>query len=471
MGSSGEPRRRSVKDHRMVQRRKELGSLEKISVFGLGRVGLVMAVCLAKHGYKVVGVDPDARLIDRLKKGETPFYEPKLKTYLASTIKKKEFTATQDFSMNSQSDISYIAVGTPSRPGGAIDLSYVEQAAKMIGQSLREANRSQLVVIKSTVTPGTARNIVKPAVQTESQKTPDVDFSVCSNPEFLREGNAIHDTEFPDRIIIGSDAESAIHRLERFYKKFHAANFPPVIRTSFENAELIKYANNAFLATKVSFINCMAGIAERIPHADVKAVAAGIGLDERIGSKFLNAGLGWGGSCFPKDLAALLSLSKKLGYDADLVEATIATNRKQAQKAVDFAKQCLGSLAAKEIAILGLAFKPYTDDMRDAVSIPVINSLLKEGAKVTVWDPEAIEGARRVFGDTVGYATGASECLEQADCCILVTEWDEFKNLRPEIFREKMRQPIVIDGRRVYDPNEFRKAGISVHAIGLGPEG
>ncbi len=454
----------------MVQRRKELASLEKISVFGLGRVGLVMAVCLAKHGYKVVGVDPDARLIDRLKKGEAPFYEPKLKKYLASAIKKKEFTATQDSSMNSESDISYITVGTPSRPGGGIDLSYVEQAAKMIGQSIREANRSQLVVIKSTVTPGTARNIVKPAVQSESQKTPGVNFSVCSNPEFLREGTAVHDTEFPDRIIIGSDDNAAVHRLVRFYKKFHAAKFPPVIHTSFENAELTKYANNAFLATKVSFINCMASIAERIPHADVRFIAAGIGLDKRISFKFLNAGLGWGGSCFPKDLGALLSFSRELGHDTELIAAAVETNKKQARKAVQFAKDALGSLEGKRISVLGLAFKPETDDMREASAVPIINSFLGEQARVVVWDPEAMANARRIFGDRVTYATSASECLKGADCCVLVTEWAEFKKLSPQTFLQKMRQPFVIDGRRLYDVAKFKQAGIRFMAIGLGPE-
>ncbi len=444
--------------------------MEKVSVFGLGRVGLVTAVCLAKHGYKVVGIDPDSRLVDKLKNGEAPFYEPKLQDYLNNAIKKKAFTATQDPSVNSESDIAYIAVGTPSQPGGGIDVSYVEQAAKMIGQSLREAGQPQLVVIKSTVTPGTARKVVKPAVRSESQKTSSVNFSVCSNPEFLREGNAIHDTEFPDRIVIGSDDDAAIQKLERFYKKFHAAKFPPVIRTGFENAELTKYANNAFLATKVSFINCIANIAELVPRADVKSIAAGIGLDKRIGPQFLNAGLGWGGSCFPKDLDALLSFSKGLGYGAELISGTVETNKKQAQKAVQFAKHALGSLEGKHISVLGLAFKPETDDMREAISVRVINSFLAERATVVVWDPEAMANARRIFGDRVAYATGASECLKGADCCVLATEWAEFKKLSPQTFIQKMRRPFVIDGRRLYDVAKFKQAGIRFMAIGLGPE-
>jgi nucleotide sugar dehydrogenase len=428
-----------------------------------------LAVALAKHGYEVVGVDPEKRVIEMLGRGEAPFYEPNLKEYLAAVLQEKTFTATQDASVNSQSDIAYIAVGTPTRPDRTIDLSYVEQAAKMIGRSLRAADQHQLVAIKSTVTPGTARKIVKTIIEHESKKKPGVNFSVCSNPEFLREGNAIHDTEFPDRIIIGSDDPEAIDKLVRVYENFHGDKLPSIVRTSFENAELTKYANNAFLATKVSLINCIASIAERVPYADVKSIAAGIGLDERIGPQFLNAGLGWGGSCFPKDLEALLSFSKRLGYGAELISATVETNKKQALKAVRFAKQALGSLASKRISVLGLAFKPDTDDMREAVSIPVIKSLLRQHAIVTVWDPEAMENAQRIFGDRIRYATSATECLEQADCCIVATEWPEFGKLRPSTFRQEMRRPTVVDGRRLYDADEFRRAGIHLLAIGLGP--
>jgi UDPglucose 6-dehydrogenase len=454
----------------MVQsEQRRIMGLERITVFGLGRVGLIMAVCLAKRGYEVLGFDVDSNLVERLQDGETPFYEPNLSEYLAAALQKNRFTATTDPSINSRSDLAYISVGTPSLADGTIDLSYVEEAAKTIGRTLRDSRQHQLVVVKSTVTPGTARNLIKPAVERESKRSAGTDFAVCSNPEFLREGNAIHDTEFPDRIVIGSDDPAAIEKLENIYRQFHGAQFPPIIRTTFENAELTKYTNNAFLATKVSFINCIAGIAERIPHADIKAVAEGIGLDERIGSKFLNAGLGWGGSCFPKDLSALVSLSKKIGYDAELIAATVSTNRKQPRKAVELAKKALGSLAEKQIAVLGLSFKPETDDMRDAVSIPIINGLLTEGARVTVWDPEAMVEARRIFGDRIRYATGALECLEQADCCILATEWAQFKKLRPKTFLEEMRHPVVIDGRRLYDPSEFKNAGIGFHAIGLGP--
>jgi UDPglucose 6-dehydrogenase len=429
-----------------------------------------MAVSLAKHGYEVTGIDVDSELVRKLTRGEAPFYEPNLTEYLNLALRSKRFSATQDHSISSQSDLVYIVVGTPSRTDGSIDLSHIEEVATLIGRSLRAARRYQLVIVKSTVLPGTARNVVRPILERESGKVAGKDFSVCSNPEFLREGNAIDDAEYPDRIIIGSDDDLAIEKLENVYRIFHGDRFPPIIKTSFENAELIKYANNAFLATKVSFINSIANIAERIPHADVKSVAKGIGMDERIGSKFLNAGLGWGGSCFPKDLAALLNFGRNLQSDTGLIDQVVATNKKQAETAVKFAEQALGSLRGKQIAVLGLAFKPETDDLRNAVSIAVVNNLLTTGAIVTVWDPRAIEPAQQIFGDSVRYATNALDCLEQADCCILVTEWPEFKNLKPASFSEKMRQPVLVDGRRIYDPVEFRKAGIRLYAIGLGPE-
>lgn len=430
-----------------------------------------MAVCFAKHGYKVVGIDTDQHLLAKLREGQPPFHEPNLQGYLADGLKNKNFTVTDDPSMNSMSDIAFITVGTPSQANGQIDLSYVVSASKMIGHSLRSARHYQLVVVKSTVAPGTARNVVKPVIDRESNKAYNLDYSVCSNPEFLREGRAIYDSENPDRIIIGSDDHAAIERLEKFYQTLYSNTMPTVIRTTFENAELTKYANNAFLATKVSFINCIASIAERIPHTDVNSIASAIGLDARIGPHFLNAGLGWGGSCLPKDLHSLLNLSENLGYRAELIAATDETNRQQAEKAVEFAKQALGALADKRVAILGLAFKPETDDMREAVSVRVINRMLGEGASVSVSDPLAMENAKRIFGDRITYAANVDECIEGADCCILVTEWPEFKKLNGEAFVRKMRTPTVVDGRRLYDPKEFKKAGVKLFAVGVGPEG
>jgi UDPglucose 6-dehydrogenase len=371
--------------------------------------------------------------------------------------------------MNTRSDLTYITVGTPSSEDGSIDLTYVESAAAAIGQSIREATHYQLVVLKSTVIPGTARTLVKPILERESGKTAGKGFGLCSNPEFLREGSAVHDAEFPDRIVIGGEDTDAITRLENFYKDFHGEPTPPVIRTTHENAELVKYANNAFLATKVSLINTIANIAERTPNADVKDIAHGIGLDERIGSRFLNAGLGWGGSCFPKDLKALIRYTKTQDYEPELIEAAVATNEKQKQRAVQLAKQVLGSLKGRRIAILGLAFKPETDDMREAVSVPLIRGLLAEGANIFACDPAAIENAQAIFQDRIAYTRNPRECLDQAECCIIVTEWEEFRAIPPSAFLERMRCPVVIDGRRIYSPGEFSSAGITFLGIGLGP--
>jgi UDPglucose 6-dehydrogenase len=416
----------------------------------------------------VIGIDPDLDRLEKIQRAEPPFFEPKLKEYLSGTVADGALSVTDDASVNARSDLAYMTVGTPSSKDGSIDLTYVKNAAAAIGRSVREATHSQLVVVRSTVIPGTTRTVVKPILERESGKTAGKEFGLCTSPEFLREGNAIHDAELPDRIVIGSEDTDAIIRLENFYRTFHGEPMPPVIRTTHENAELIKYANNAFLAMKVSFINAIANIAERTPNADVKAIAHGIGLDERIGSKFLNAGLGWGGSCFPKDLKALIRYSKTLDYDPELIEAVVATNEKQKQRAVQLAKHALISLRGKRIALLGLAFKPETDDMREAVSIPLVRALLKEGADVFAYDPAAMQNARAIFQDTITYARDPCECIEKADCCIIATEWDEFKRIPLSTFIERMRRPIVIDGRRIYDACRFSDAGILFSAIGLG---
>lgn len=450
-------------------RRMRQFSRRGISFFGLGRVGLVTAVCFAKKGYKVYGIDPDRSKLDKIARAEPPFFEPKLTEYLEEVIGNGKFLVTDDPSVNANSDIAYIAVGTPSNDVGGIDLAYVKNAASAIGRSLRDCEHFQIVVIRSTATPGTARKIVKPIIQNQSGKSAGRDFGLCSNPEFLREGSALYDTEFPDRIIIGSDHQQAMNGLDGFYKEIYGDHMPPVVLTTHENAELIKYANNAFLAMKVSFINTIACIAEGVPGADVLSIAAGIGLDGRIGPRFLNAGIGWGGSCFPKDLKALLSFSKSLGYDAHLIEAVVRTNEQQKERAVGLLRRALGSLKEKKIAVLGLAFKPGTDDMREAVSIPIINTCLSEGAKIATYDPAAMQNARNILSHNITYATEPLECLNQADCCIIVTEWDEFKRIPPSAFVERMRRPLLIDGRRIYDATKFTRAGVEFLAVGLGP--
>lgn len=443
-------------------------SLHRISVFGLGRVGLVTAACFAKKGYAVIGIDPDKQRLEQVRAARTPFFEPGLADYLKEVVNSGILTVSQDPSLSARSDLTYMTTGTPCNRDGSIDLRYIKNAATAIGRSLRNIEHHQTIVIKSTVTPGTARNVVRKILERESGKTSGEHFSLCSNPEFLREGSAIHDTESPDRIVIGSDHPEAAEKLENFYKEFHGRNMPPVIRTTHENAELIKYANNAFLAARVSLINCIASIAERIPGADIQTIAAGVGMDQRIGPLFLKAGLGWGGSCLPKDLRALIAHSKTLGYAPELIEAVVRTNRQQSRKALQFAKQALRSLKGKRIAVLGLAFKAETDDMRQAVSIPIIRSLLREGAAVIAYDPAAMGNARAIFGNTIRYASDPVECIDQCDCCILLTEWKEFNTISPEKFIERMRRPVVIDGRRIYDARDFSRRPILFHAIGLG---
>jgi UDPglucose 6-dehydrogenase len=431
-------------------------------------LGLVTAVCYAKKGYQVIGIDPDKTKLKKIRQKKSPFFEPKLDEYLGETVDSGKFSVSDDPSLSRSSDFVYIAVGTPCDKRGRINLRYVRRVALDIGRSMKVNHQNQLVIVKSTVTPGTARNLVKGTLERASGKKAESDFGVCSNPEFLREGSAIEDTERPDRIIIGSDDPLAIDRLEAFYREFHGEHTPQIIRTTHENAELIKYANNSFLATKISFINTIANISERTPYADVRAVARGIGLDSRIAPTFLAAGLGYGGSCFGKDLDALITESQRRGYEPKLLVATREVNELQPMAAVKFAREKLGSTRGKKVAVLGLAFKPNTDDMRSAVSVPIIKHLLKMGAKISASDPVAIGNAKELFGQKIEYSLDARECLKAADLAILVTEWQEFKTLAGHDFVSLMKKPILFDGRRLYDHEEMIKSGVLYHGIGLG---
>jgi UDPglucose 6-dehydrogenase len=441
----------------------------KISIVGMGRVGLCTAVAFASRGYAVVASETSMEKVSLINRGVPPFHEPSLGEMLVEVLQSGHFKCTSNTrAAVLNTDMTFITVGTPSKPDGCIDLHYIEDSTKEIGNALSNKDY-HLVVVKSTVTPGTTENVIKPILEKSSGKKSGVNFGLCVNPEFLREGSALYDTFNPDRIIIGEYDKKSGDMLEALYRKFYAEKMPPIIRTTLVNAELIKYANNAFLATKVSFINTIANICERIPGADVTTVAKGIGLDKRIGHLFLNAGLGYGGSCLPKDLRALIEHSRSLGYEPKLLEVVETVNKNQPQRALELCKKLLGELRNKRIAVLGLAFKPNTDDMREAPSITIIRRLLKEGAKVVTYDPAAIPNAKAIFKDEIEYASSALECLKGADCCILVTEWEEFKKLRPDDFIQNMRTPILLDGRRIYDPEEFSRK-IKFAAIGLGPD-
>jgi UDPglucose 6-dehydrogenase len=441
----------------------------KISVIGTGYVGLCTAVGFASKGYRVIACDVDEEKITKINQGIPTFYEPGLAEKLSESIQNGclKGVVGQTDRVISETDLTFVAVGTPSKPDGSIDLKYIESAASNIGKALKQKNSYHVTIIKSTVVPGTTQNTVKPLLEKESGKVTGVDFGLCMNPEFLRQGSAFQDTVNAERVVIGSFDRRSGDVLEDLYRGFYSARMPSLIRTTLSTAELIKYASNAMLATKISFINTISNICEQIPGADVKVVATAMGLDKRIGPLFLDAGLGYGGSCFPKDVKALIACSKNLGYIPELLDSVEHVNKTQPLKAVDFCRQQLGELEGKRIAILGLAFKPDTDDMREARVIPIVNQLLKEGATVTAYDPVAMPMAKTIFNDKISYAPSALKCIKDADACILVTEWDEFKKLAPEDFKSRMKQPILIDGRRIYNPETFASK-LRFIALGLG---
>lgn len=439
-----------------------------ISIVGTGFVGLCTAVGFASKGYNIITSTNDLKKAALINKGIPPFYEPELNRLLRRVLKDGFLKCvTERMKAVQNTEVTYVTVGTPSQANSNIDLRFIESCACDIGEALQNRNSYHLLVVKSTVIPGTTEKVFKPIVEKCSGKRCGVDFGLCVNPEFLREGSAIHDTVHPDRIIIGEYDESSGDALEGLYREFYDVDLPTILRTNPQTAELIKYANNAFLAAKVSFINSIANLCEEIPGADVTTVAKGIGLDERIGPLFLKAGLGYGGSCLPKDVKALIAFSKNLGFEPALFEAVEEVNRVQPYRTVELAERLVGNLKEKQIAILGLAFKPNTDDMREATSIKIVNELLKKGAKLVVYDPTAMGKAKKIFGEKIRYARSAIECIRNAVCCIVVTEWDEFSNLRGEDFLQHMKEPNLIDGRRIYDPEKFGE-DIRFAAVGLG---
>jgi UDPglucose 6-dehydrogenase len=441
---------------------------EVLSFFGLGYVGLTGAVCFASRGFRVIGFDIDRRKVELISSGKPPFYEPQVEGLLREALERGLLSLTHDpIEAIKHSDITFITVGTPSNPDGSINLEYVKSTSIQIGGALKRKSGYHLVVVRSTVVPGTTENIVKPIIESYSGKKCGEGWGLCSNPEFLREGSAVKDTFNPDRIIIGELDKASGEILEKLYRGFYGDEMPETIRTSPVNAELAKYANNAFLAMKISFINMIASLCQKIPGADVEVIAEGIGLDKRIGPLFLKAGAGWGGSCFRKDVEALIDFALKNDVELPLLEAALKVNNAQPYRLVEMAKELVGELGGKRISVLGLAFKPGTDDMRDAVSIKIVKRLLEEGARVVVHDPKAVENARKIFGDAVEYAESIEDCLRGSECAIIVTEWEEFRGLKPQNFIELMKIPAVVDGRRIYDAESF-SSKLRFAAVGLG---
>jgi UDPglucose 6-dehydrogenase len=413
----------------------------------------------------VIGADSDANKVEMVNQRKSPIFEPGLQDLLARVVRRGSLRCvTQTEKAVIGSDITFVSVGTPSLRSGGIDLKFVRAAAKDIGRALREKSGYHLVVITSTVTPGTTESIVQPIVEEHSGKRLGEHLGFCMNPEFLREGNAIHDVFHPHLVVIGECDRRSGDQLERFYQTFFDEKIP-LMRVNPKTAELIKYANNAFLATKISFVNTIANICGKLPDVDVVTVAKAIGSDPRIGPHFLKAGVGFGGSCLPKDLRALINFARKHCYGAALLKAVSEVNEDQWRRVYELARSKLGGLKGKRIAVLGLAFKPGTDDVRESPSIRLVRELVKARADVVAYDPAAMCNARRIV-PRIRYEDSPRKCLEKADCAIVATEWEEFMGLTPEDFSSRMRYPLVIDGRRVYDSREYSKV-LDFVAVGL----
>jgi UDPglucose 6-dehydrogenase len=427
-----------------------------IAVIGTGYVGLVTGSVFADMGNDVICVDKEPKRIKQLSTGKVPFYEPGLEEVVKRNVDEGRLSFTTDLPTSiKESDVIFIAVGTPSKENGEADLSQVEEAAEGIG---RATDGYKVVVNKSTVPVGTG-NLVKNIIDRVKKK--EVKFDVVSNPEFLREGSAIHDTLSPDRVVIGAPNRQVALKLLELYSSLGC----PMLITDVESAELIKYASNAFLAMKISFANAIADICERT-GADVVHVINGMGYDHRIGRHHLQPGLGYGGSCFPKDVDSLIHTSRKFGYSFRLLESVAEINRERTQRFVNRMETVLKSLENKTFAILGLAFKPDTDDMREAKSIEIIQYLLKKKAKIRAYDPAAMNNARKIFGKKIYYAKNAYDAAKNADALVLLTEWREFKLVNLEKLRDSMKDAIVFDGRNLYDPERKRRLGFRYYGIG-----
>jgi UDPglucose 6-dehydrogenase len=432
----------------------------KIAIIGGGYVGLVSGACFAEFGVSVAVVEADETKRQMLLAGDIPIYEPGLDRLVAENTAagRLEFPDTLAAGI-ADAEAIFIAVGTPARRGdGHADLTYVFAAVEQVVKAL---DHPAIIVTKSTVPVGTGRKIAALA----KELRPDLAIEVAANPEFLREGSAITDFMRPDRVVVGTDSARAREVLRRLYRPLYLIE-APILFTGLETAELTKYAANGFLAMKITFINEMADLCEKV-GADVNDVARGIGLDGRIGRKFLHAGPGFGGSCFPKDTLALMRIAEEAGAPSRLVQSVVAVNdARKAAMAARVIAACGGSVAGKRIAVLGLAFKPETDDMREAPSLSLIQGLLEAGAEVAAFDPEAMQSAKRMLPETVIFAADSSAAAQGADALVLITEWNEFRALAPARLFQIMRGRVIVDLRNVFDPQAFRSAGFAYHGIG-----
>ena len=430
----------------------------QISVIGTGYVGLVTGACFAEFGVNVLCMDNDAKRIARLEKGDVPFYEPGLTELVAKGIGQGRLSFTAELIRAvDHGEVIFIAVGTPPRKDGSADLSFVEEVGRGIASKMASY---KVIATKSTVPVGTGALLQEVITSNQSKK---ITFDVVSNPEFLREGSAIEDFMRPNRVVIGSDSERAVAVMKDLYRPLYLIETPFVV-TDVPTAEMIKYASNAFLATKISFINDIAMLCERM-GADVQAVAKGMGLDQRIGSKFLHAGPGFGGSCFPKDLAALVQMGENAGYPMQIAGAAAVVNTQQRARMITKIAGALGGLKGATIGMLGLSFKPNTDDLREAPALAIAEGLMKQGANVRAYDPAALEEATRMLAGIMP-CQNTEEAARGADALVLVTEWNEFRNLDFTKLKSLMRRPILIDRRNVYESNRVTQFGFRYVSVG-----
>ncbi len=430
-----------------------------IGIIGTGYVGLVTGACFAEFGVFVTCIDKDEKKVSSLGKGVVPFYEPGLEELVKRNLKNGRLKFSTRIRDAVESSLAvFIAVGTPPRGDGSADMSYVEEVAAEIA---REIKGYKVIVTKSTVPVGTGarlREIIS------KKLTERVDFDIVSNPEFLREGSAIEDFMRPNRVVLGASSQQAVAILKDLYRPLYLIETPFVI-TNIETAELIKYASNSFLAVKISFINELSRLCEKV-GADIQMVAKGMGLDQRIGSKFLHTGPGYGGSCFPKDTRARLTIADKNGSELEIVQSAVVANEKQIIHMTDKIKKGMGSIKGKTFAVLGLSFKPNTNDMREAPSVFIIERMLKEKATVRAFDPVAIADAKEIFGQRVHFAKGVYDCVKGADAVIIITEWNEFRNLELQRIKKLLRKPYFFDLRNIYDPEKMKDLGFKYFSVG-----
>jgi len=429
-----------------------------IGIIGMGYVGLVTAACFAEFGVFVTCIDKDKKRIRSLKEGFIPFFEPGLEEFVQRNIKQGRLTFSTDIAEAVRSSlVIFIAVGTPPRGDGTADLKYVEEVAKEIASNL---NGYRVIVTKSTVPVGTGDRIRKIVSKHRKEQ---VDFDIVSNPEFLREGSAIEDFMRPNRVVIGANSAQAISIMKDLYKPLYLIETPFVI-TNIESAELIKYASNSFLAMKISFINEIANLCEKV-GADVHMVAKGMGLDQRINPKFLHPGPGYGGSCLPKDTLALLKMAEEHGVDLGIVDATIRANERQQDSITKKIKDAMGPIKGKTIAILGLSFKPNTDDVREAPSLNIIKQLLKEKAKIRAYDPVSMKSTQSILPD-ITYCKDPYDAVKDANALVIVTEWNQFRNLELDKLKRLLKEPYFFDLRNIYEPQKLKDKGFKYYCVG-----